>query len=234
MVLLIKHYFKSLLEIKKILILLFILYLVFSKLSSFSGMVASIVLPIIIVCYLTNKIENKEDEKFLNTLPINKEDIVISKYLFVFITTLGMIILTYLASLIKGSLVMIFGFDSVYTPFISLIITMSIYLPFRFSKKVRLPKISSYILSVYLAYFLIERGLIHRGYQYRNGIDNNFILNSIEKIYKKVTGLISLTGTDYFKNILNNYYSIGMLGALVIFVISMVISIKVYRRKEFI
>ena len=68
MVLLIKHYFKSLLEMKKILLLLFILYLVSSRLSSFLGMVDSIVFPIIIVCYLTNKIENKDNEKFLNKL----------------------------------------------------------------------------------------------------------------------------------------------------------------------
>lgn len=232
MVLLIKHYFKSLLEMKKILILLFILYLAFLQIDIFSGMVASIIFPIITTCYFINKIESKNEEKFLNTLPINKEDIVISRYLFAFIITLVMIISTYLASLINGSLVMMFRFDSVYIPFISLIITMSIYLPFRFSKKVILPKISNYIISLYLVYSLIKQ--INNKLNYQYGAEATFILHEIEKIFKKATGLISLTGTDYYNKILNVYYSIGMMGALVIFIVSMVISIKIYRRKEFI
>ena len=233
MVLLIKHYFKSLLEIKKILLLLFILYLVSSQLSSFFGMGASIVFPIVIVCYMTNKIENKDDEKFLNTLPVTKEDIVISKYLFVFITTLGIIILNYLISLIKGSIIMMFTFDSVYISFISLIISMSIYLPFRFSKRIILPKISSYLLSFYLVHTLSKIGLINQDYKYNNGQETTAI-NFIIKLYEAIRNILPISENNYNYRVLNIYNSIGMLGALVIFIISMVISIKIYRRREFI
>lgn len=233
MVLLIKHYFKVLLDFKKLVVLLFILYLVFSELASFSGMLASIVFPIIIVCYITNKIENKDEEKLLNTLPINKEDIVISKYLFVFISVLGFIILTYLISLIKGSIIMLFTFDSVYMIFISLIISMSIYLPFRFSKRIILPKISNYLLSFYLVYTLSRIGLINQDYKYNNGQETTAI-NFIMKLYEWIRNILPISKNNYNYRVLNLYNSIGMLGALVIFIISMVVSIKIYRRREFI
>lgn len=227
---LIKNYIKNIFELKGLILLLLSIIVMITTIGALWGTLSAIILPILLTCYAVNKADNKKNEVLFSTLPINKDEIVISKYLFVFSATVSMIVLTYLISLFKGSIVMSFRFDSVYIPFTTLLIVMSIYLPFRFTNKFRLPKIINYIGSFPFAYYLIQRSIAEQSYSSYEG--GPFIYETLVKIYKKITGLISLTGTEYYQSILKNYYQILMILAVLIFITSMIISIKIYRYRE--
>ena len=182
-------------------------------------------LPITITVMLVNSILNleSESENYTNSLPIKREDIIYSKYIISIMILIGCILIVSLTSLIifNKSYNMIVFEDIVEVINITLLI-ISIMIPLKIKFNKSNFKVIGYILMI---------GVVTSYYSVLNVISAKIESVSNPNTYYKVeNGILNYI----FINMDLKYFNFITLsiGTIIIFIVSLGISLKLYKNKE--
>ena len=182
-------------------------------------------LPIIITVLLVNSILNleSESENYTNSLPVKREDIIYSKYIMSIMILIGCILVVSLTSLIvfNKSYNMIVFEDIVKVINITLLI-ISIIIPLKIKFNKSNFKVIGYILMI---------GVVTSYYSVLNVITIKIESIANPNAYYKVgNGILNYIfinmNLKYF-----NFITLSM-GTIIIFIVSLGISLKLYKSKE--
>lgn len=190
-----------------------------ASLSASGGyMFSGISIVYLLIIYANAYDEKNRSEVIINSLPVNRDSIVIAKYLSIILYLVIGVVISAVAGLIVTQLgfienMRIIGIVDILTVFISACLMYSIYYPvyFKFgSLKLKLFNVAMYMLFLFVPNILTS---------YIQENPDNGLINKITHFFKNTNSLVLQGG-------------LAIIVLLLLFV-SMLISIKVYKNKEF-
>lgn len=205
-----------------------------------SGYVFPSLLPIILTyivimnSFYYDSLNNSES--FILSLPTKREDIVYSKYILILIVFLFSTILMYILFGINIlNSIRITVFQDIFVGMITILLSFSIIIPIIFKYGYKVGRVISSFIIIFIGSLV-----------YNDHTISNFISNGRETILLKfsqkvgvgiynifsLNNIFSLKSYDFKTMSVSVYFIITCLIALFIFIVSMYISLKIYKKKD--
>ncbi len=199
-----------------------------------SGYVFPSLLPIILTyivimnSFYYDSLNNSES--FILSLPTKREDIVYSKYILILIVFLFSTILMYILFGINIlNSVRITVFQDIFVGMITILLSFSIIIPVIFKYGYKVGRVISSFTIIFIGY------LVYTSDNISNFINNGretLLLRFSRKIGIYIYNIFSLKSYDFKTMSVSVYFIITCLIALFIFIVSMYISLKIYKKKD--
>ncbi|GAA0083926.1 ABC-2 transporter permease [Clostridium sp. MB05] len=169
-------------------------------------------------------------ESFILSLPNKREDVVYSKYILTLIILFISIIIMYILfgiNILNSARVMVF--QDIFVGMITILFSFAIIIPIIFKYGYKIGRIISSFIIIFIGYLVFKSNTI-----------SNFISNGRETLLLKfsrkigvcIYNIFSLKSYDFKTMSVNVYFIITCLIALIIFLVSMYISLKIYKKKD--
>ncbi|MBD7916277.1 ABC-2 transporter permease [Clostridium sp. Sa3CUN1] len=169
-------------------------------------------------------------ESYILSLPNKREDVVYSKYILILLLLFLSNILMYIffgINILNSVRVMVL--QDVVVSYLTILLSFSITLPLIFKYKYRVSRIVAPFITIFIGYFISTKNTIV------NFIENGketFLISVSRKIGVLLHSIINFNNYDYRVTASTIYIILLFMIAVIIFLFSMYISLKIYNKRD--
>lgn len=186
-------------------------------------------LSYIFIMQTFSKTEKNNSNKHLLAMPIKREDVVFSKYILSFLSILIISFIILVLNKIKLFGILSLSMQDIYINIVSFLLSMSIILPLIFKLGYKITKYLAAIISIIIFRYISATSSLS-AFLYNN--EENFIINICKIIVNLINNIQKNRLFDPVKKTTEVYLILIPIIVFIVFIVSMGISIAVYKNKD--
>lgn len=214
-------------------IVILILYLIFINMLGeyYAFEILPAFLSYIFIMQTFSKTKKNNANKYILSMPIKREDIVFSKYI---LSLLSILIFSF--GILVLNKIHLFGISKIsmghiYVYVVSFLLSMSIILPLIFKLGYKITKFIAPVISIIL-FIYINRMKSLNAFLYSNGEEENFLIKVFKHIAKLINEIEKNRLFNSAKKTTEVYFTLIPIIVFILFIVSMGISLAVYKNKD--
>ena len=171
-----------------------------------------------------------KSESFMLSLPNKREDVVYSKYILTLIIIFASLILMYVLygiNILNSARVMVL--QDIVVSIVTILLSFGIIIPIIYKYGYIIGRIIAPIITIFIGYMTFKNS---SAYEFINTGKETLLISFSRKIGRLIYNIFNLKTYDYKVMSMNVYLILIFVIALVLFIISMYISLKIYKNKD--